>query len=104
MKRIFAWLPSTARPTGKGLLCGMCIDSVAPAGVDEHEYCSFTVSKGDSMDFIKQHLQRKREMLKEAETRLKEKAWIRIIGADKTLLRARFAPEKQTGCNWTHLA
>lgn len=104
MKRIFAWLPSTARPAGKGLLCGMCIDSAAPVGVDEHEYCSFVVSRGDDMDYIKLHLQRKREMLKEAEARLKEKAWIRIIGADKALLKARFAPEKRTGCNWTHLA
>lgn len=104
MKRIFAWLPSTARPTGKGLLCGMCIDSVAPVGVDANDYCVFTVSKGDDMDYIKEHLKRKREMFKEAETRMKEKAWIRIIGSDKALLRARFAPEKQTGCNWTHLA
>lgn len=103
MKRIFAWLPSTARPTGKGLLCGMCIDSVAPAGVDEHEYCSFVVSKGDDMDYIKLHLQRKRDMLKEAEARLKEKALIRVIGADKSLLRARFAPEKRTGTNWNQL-
>lgn len=103
MKRIFAWLPSTARPAGKGLLCGMCIDSVAPSGVDEHDYCVFTVSKGDSMDYIKQHLQRKREMFKEAEQRMKERALVRIIGADKALLKARFAPERRTGANWNQL-
>lgn len=100
MKVIFAWLDTYGAPMGQLFIHGWHIAGKKP---DNDTRCvgltSFTVCKGESMDDIKAHLRRKKDMYKDASERVRAMAQIRVQGSDKRLYKAQFIPLKARGTN-----
>lgn len=100
MKVVYAWLDMYGAPAGKIYINGWHIDGKRP---DDATHCagftSFTVHKGESMDDIKAHLRRKKDMYHDACERLRAMAQIRVIGSDRQLYKAQFIPLKARGAN-----
>lgn len=98
MKAIYAWLDCKGAARGKLFISGWHVAPVAPVGLAP-ALCKFYISKGDTMDAIKTHLARKRQLFNDGARRIAA-AEVRLQGADKAFIRARYQPLRATGVNY----
>lgn len=101
MKAIYAWMDCKGAERGVLYLNGWHVAPVAPVGLAP-ALCKFYISKGDTMDAIKAHLARKRQLFIDGTRRIAT-AEVRLRGADKAFIRARYKVPRATGINYKNL-
>lgn len=101
MKAIYAWMDCRGAARGALSFNGWHVAPVAPDGLAP-ALCKFYISKGDTMDAIKAHLARKRQLFIDGGRRI-AMAEVRLQGADKAFMRARYRTPPATGINYKNL-
>lgn len=101
MKAIFAWIDCKGAERGVLSFSGWHVAPARPAGLAPC-LCKFYISKGDTMDGIKAHLARKRQLFNDGARRIAT-AEVRLQGADKAFMRARRQPLRATGVNYKNI-
>lgn len=94
MKRLFAWVDCFGCPQGKIRIGKWHLDSVEPCEGVVLGLISFNVSRGDTMENIKNHLKRKMELYNDCMKATKENATTRAIGAARALIKSYYTQEK----------
>ena len=101
MRAIYAWMDCKGAERGVLFLNGWHVAPVAPVGLAP-ALCKFYISKGDTMDAIKAHLARKRQLFIDGGRRI-ARAEVRLQGADKAFMRARYRTPRATGINYNNI-